>query len=84
MIPRDIPNYNKCIDIIADKKEKSHSEWLVIFSLNFWRDRHWLGEEVLSHMVDTFKDSLFSKVYFIESMDGEGFFQTNFKVFKIK
>ena len=54
------------------------------WSANFWRDKHWLGNEVLQHMRASFNSSPFQRVYFVETMDGQGMFEANLTINEIK
>jgi hypothetical protein len=84
ILPHTLDMYSECIDAIVSKKSNSLSSWLLIWSLEFWKDRHWLGNELIDYMKSQFKESKFEKVFFIESMDGDGFFQANLKIDVIK
>ncbi len=83
-LPRTLEMYSDCVDSIVLKKSKSLSNWLLIWSLEFWKDRHWLGNELIDYMESQFKDSKFDKVFFVESIDGDGPFQVNLKLYEIK
>ena len=83
-VPRSLPFYKETINSIVEKKSKSKSEWLLIWSLDFWRDKDWLEDEVIDHMKKSFVDTSFKKVYFAESLNGEGLFQANLKIVEIK
>ncbi len=83
-VPRSLPFYKEVIDLIVEKKSKSKSEWLLIWSLDFWRDKHWLEKEIVDYVKKSFDSTSFKEVYFVESMDGERFFQANLKISKIK
>lgn len=83
-LPRTVDMYRDAVTSLKEKKEGSISPWLVIWSLTFWRDRHWLSDAVLEHMVETFSMSQFERVFFLESMDGPEFFQANLSIHQIK
>jgi len=76
-LPRTLQMYLDAATCIRDKKTNSISKWLLIWSKSFWRDRHWVENETIQHMSNIFNNSNFEKVFFIESMDGPGFFQAN-------
>lgn len=73
-LPRTLDMYENSIDYLVKKKSNSKSPCLVIWSSSFWQDGHWLGTTLLEYMRKSFISSRFERVYFIESMDGEGFF----------
>lgn len=83
-LPRTLEMYENSVDYLVKKKSNSKSPWLVIWSESFWKDRHWLEKELLPYMEASFATSQFLKVYFIESMDGEGMFQANLHWHQIK
>jgi len=83
-LPRTLDMYKNSVDYLVKKKSNSKSPWLVIWSESIWKDFHWLGKELLSYMEVSFAKSQFQKVYFIESMDGEGIFQANIHWHQIK
>lgn len=83
-IPTGLEMYKECTDLILNKKSSSKSKWLVIWSLDFWRDSHWLKDEVIDYMSKQFSTSIFDEIYFMESMDGENIFQVNLHIYKIK
>jgi len=83
-LPRTLDMYRNSVDYLVKKKANSKSPWLVIWSESIWKDFHWLGKELLSYMEIAFSKSQFQKVYFIESMDGEGIFQANIHWHQIK
>lgn len=83
-LPRSLKMYFDCIDAIVLKKANSVSNWLIIWSLDFIKDRHWLGNEVIQYMKQKFIGSIFDKVFFVESLDGENFFHKNLKIDEIK
>ena len=83
-LPRTLEMYCDAISCLRDKKVESNSPWLLIWSQSFWRDKHWLGKETLAHMHKSFTTSSFVRVFFVESMDGAGFFEANLEVHAIK
>ena len=83
-LPRSFLMYKTAIDYLVEKKVHSKSPWLVIWSSTFWRDKHFLDIDVLNYMKQAFLGTAFSRVYFIESMDGEGFFQANIGIHAVK
>ena len=83
-LPRTLEMYENSVDYLVKKKSNSKSPWLVIWSSSLWQDSHWLGDELLVYMRRSFSDSQFKSVYFVESMDGEGFFQANLHWHQIK
>ncbi|NOQ69767.1 MAG: hypothetical protein GQ573_06650 [Gammaproteobacteria bacterium] len=83
-LPRTLEMYSEAVSILCDKKSDSKSPWLLIWSTTFWRDKHWLGEEVLEHMRASFKSSSFTRVFFLESLDGQGMFEANLTFNEIK
>lgn len=83
-LPRSLEMYENAVDYLVKKKSNSKSPWLVIWSESFWKDGHWLGKELLPYMETSFASSQFQKVYFIESMDGDGMFQANIHWHQIK
>jgi hypothetical protein len=83
-LPRSLEMYTTAIDCLVEKKMQSKSPWLVIWSVAFYRDKHFLGNEVINYMKRAFQGAPFSRVYLIESMDGEGFFEANITVYAVK
>ena len=83
-LPRSLEVYNRATDLIYKKKCESNSDWLVIWSSDIWRDKHWLGDEIVKYMRELFANSGFERVYFIESLDGEGLFSANLCAIEIK
>jgi len=85
-LPRTLEMYENAVDYLVKKKSNSKSPWLVVWSSSFGQDSHWLGNELLAYMKQSFSKSQFENVYFIfiESMDGEGFFQANVHWHQIK
>ncbi len=83
-LPRNGNMYYDCVDEFKRKKKSSKSDWLLIWSTDFWRDKHWIGEPLVGYMKQTFENSDFAHVFFIESMDGKGYFETNLSVNCIK
>jgi hypothetical protein len=84
VLPRTLEMYCDAISCLCDKKMNSNSPWLLVWSTSFLRDKHWLGDKALEHMKATFSSSHFERVYFVESMDGAGFFEANLVVHAIK
>lgn len=82
-LPRTVEMYRDAISSLSEKKADSNSPWLLIWSQSYNQDKHWLGKQTLHHMQNTFANSPFKKVYFLESMDGPGF-ETNLEVHSIK
>jgi len=83
-VPRSLSGYQQAVDYLADKKTNSMSPWLLIWSTDFWRDKHRLGDDLLAYMNNVFSESTFSNVYFVETLDGKGSFEANLKVNFIK
>jgi hypothetical protein len=83
-VPRSLETYQKAINYIAEKKSKSKSPWLLVWSLDFWMDKHTFGEDAIDHMRSVFADSNFEKIYFIESLNGVGPFEANLTLYIIK
>lgn len=83
-LPRTLDMYSDAVSSIYEKKSDSKSPWLLIWSQTFCRDKHWLGDNVLQHMRETFKPSHFTRVFFIESLDGLGLFEANLSIHEIK
>lgn len=83
-LPRTQSKYFDCVEAIARKKCKSLSEWLIIWSLEFWRDRNWLETDVVKLMRAKLRDSKFSKIFFVESIDDENCFHVNLNIYEIK
>ena len=83
-LPRTLEMYCDAISCLGDKKADSNSPWLLVWSQSYWRDKHWLGEQALQHMQESFAASSFKRVFFVESMDGPGYFEANLKVHEIK
>jgi hypothetical protein len=84
-LSRSIALYSEAIQCIVEKKRETKADWLVIWSVNFWRDKHNCGDIVVKNMREEFTKTPISKVYFVESMDfGDGVFNTNLHVEEIK
>ena len=83
-LPRTLEMYSEAASSLCEKKSESKSPWLLIWSTAFSRDKHWLGDEVLQHMRASFKSSPFTRVFFVESLDGQGMFDANLTVSEIK
>lgn len=83
-LPRTLDMYCDAITCLRDKKANSNSPWLLVWSSSFFRDKHWLGNEVLEQMKKAFSTSAFKRVFFIESMDGHGYFEANLVINEIK
>lgn len=84
VLPRTLEMYCDAIAYLHEKKANSNSPWLLVWSKSFFRDKHWLGDKTLEHMKQVFLSSSFERVYFIESMDGLGFFEANLVIHTIK
>lgn len=84
LLPRTISGYQKAIDSLAEKKSSSKSSWLLIWSTDFIRDKHWLEEDVIQHMKAVFQPSHFTHVYFAESSPIESCFIGSLEVYRIK
>jgi hypothetical protein len=72
--------YRVLVDDIVTKKGSALAPWLVIWSLSFWRDRHFCETPIVEYMRSRFTNSPFERVFFINSMDGEGFFEKNVRL----
>lgn len=83
-LPRTLEMYTTAVDYLIKKKSNSKSPWLVIWSTSFWLDKHWLMDELIEYLINSFKGTQFSSVYFVESQDGDGWFQTNIGIYHIK
>ena len=83
-LPRSLDTYTSAVKYLAKKKINSKSPWLLIWSLEFWHDKHWLGNEVIEYMKKTFRNTGFERVYFLETLDGDGMFQANLVLNRIK
>lgn len=83
-LPRTLEMYCDAISCVREKKADSNSPWLLVWSQSFWRDKHWLGKATLQHMQRSFAASSFKRVFFVESMDGPGYFEANLEVHAIK
>lgn len=83
-IPRDLEMYVTAVSLIREKKSHSRSPWLLIWSSSFWKDKHLLGDDVVRNLRESFQDSHFQRVFFVESMDGEGVFQANLGIHRVK
>ncbi len=83
-VPRSLETYRKAIKYLFEKKSRSISPWLLVWSLDFWRDKHTFGKSVLENMRSVFANSSFDKIYFLESLDGNGFFEANIERHIIK
>ena len=82
--PSNLDKYVACIEAIETKKRNSLSDWLLIWSVEFWHDKHWIEKEILQTMKSQFINSSFKKVFFIEALDGDKLLQANLKVNEIK
>jgi hypothetical protein len=76
--------YFDAIDEIIEKKRNSKSPWLLVWSLQFFIDKHLFGNRIIEYMKARFAQTQFNRVYFIESLDGEGMFQANLCLHQIK
>ncbi|MHC4510369.1 MAG: hypothetical protein ACYTAO_15685 [Planctomycetota bacterium] len=83
-VPRSLATYRKAVDYLAEKKSNSKSPWLLIWSVSFWQDKDWLGDELVAYMKATFTDSCFDNVYFAESIDVKGPSMANLEVHTIR
>lgn len=83
-VPRSLRTYRKAIKYLFDKKSRSISPWLLVWSLDFWKDKHNFGKSVLENMRSVFSNAGFDKIYFLESLDGNGLFETNIELHIIK
>lgn len=83
-LPRTLDMYCDAVSAICEKKAASKSPWLLISSTTFWRDKHWLGGDVLQYMRAAFEPLPFTRVFFAESLDGSGSFEANLTVHAIK
>lgn len=83
-LPESEKRYFAAIDEIIEKKSNSRSPWLLVWSLQFFIDKHLFGDRVIEHMKAQFAQTQFNRVYFIESIDGEGMFQANLCLHRIK
>jgi len=83
-LPRSLEIYHDAILNLCNKKEKSKSPWLLIWSTTFWKDKHWIGDEVLDQMRSALDPLDFERVYFLETLDMPGAFQKNLTVHMIK
>ena len=84
-LPRTVDMYVDAIERMCEKKASSKSPWLLVWSTMFWRDKHWLGDEVLQRMRRALEALPFERVYFLESLDdGESSFQQNLVIHEIK
>jgi len=83
-LPRTLEMYSEAVSSLREKKSESKSPWLLIWSTTFWKDKHWLGDEVLEHMRTSFRSSHFTRVFFVESLDGPGSFEANLTVTEVK
>lgn len=83
-IPLSYEAYKNAIDYLEEKKRKSKSPWLLIWSLDFWILRENYDNQVLDYLKEAFSSSKFQKVYFIESLGAEGLFNANLTLHCIK
>ena len=83
-VPRSLSGYQQAVDYLAEKKSNSMSPWLLIWSVDFWQDKDWLGDNLLAYMKSVFSETTFSNVYFVEAPDGKGTFEANLEVHIIK
>lgn len=70
LLPRSISTYCAAIRAISSKKSKTRSQWLLVWSLEFWRDKHWLGNEIIDCMRSEFQKVPSVRKFFVESIDG--------------
>ncbi|MBI4730582.1 MAG: hypothetical protein HY781_00310 [Chloroflexi bacterium] len=83
-LPESESRYFGAIDEIIKKKRNSKSSWLLIWSLQFLIDSNSFGDRVIEYMKTQFARTQFERVYFIESLDGEGLFQANLSLHRVK
>jgi hypothetical protein len=83
-VPRSLGTYKKATKYLFEKKSRSISPWLLVWSLDFWRDKHTFGKSVLENMRTVFANAGFDKIYFLESLDGNGLFEANIGLHIIK
>jgi hypothetical protein len=83
-IPFTAETYFQAISLMAGKKSRTRSQWLLIWSLGFWKDKHWLENHVIAKLKEAFVDSPCEKIFFAESLPNEGAFQVNLSVHTIK
>jgi hypothetical protein len=83
-LPHTLNMYHSAVSYLYRRKAGCKSPWLLIWSQSFWKDKYWLGDELIEFMRVSFSDSNFERVFFIESMDGEKIFETNLSVHEIK
>lgn len=84
LIPISFDLYKSYVDAIIQKKDSAKSDWLLIWSTQFWKDKHWAYEDLELYMKDKFKETKFKKVYFLESIDMLNMFDTNMTIRRIK
>lgn len=77
-------SYRRAIDYLAKKKQNSKSPWLLIWSLDFWIIKADYGPQIVEYIKTAFSTSKFEKVFFVESLGGEGMFEANFTIHRIK
>lgn len=83
-IERSIRGYTEAVEALVEKKAKSRSPWLLIWSTAFLEDAHWLGNDVLAAMKARFAASQFDRVYFLFSHDARGHFEANLQIHQVK
>lgn len=83
-VPFTLETYKRIVDYLAKKKSRSRSPFLLIWSLDFWRDKHTIGGRVIEYIKRAFASSHFDRVYFVESLDGGPAFKANLTVNQIK
>jgi hypothetical protein len=83
-LPISFETISRAIDYLSEKKKKSKSPWLLIWSLDFWIIKADYGSQILSYLQTAFSTSNFEKVFFIESLGGEGLFEANLSLHPIK
>jgi hypothetical protein len=84
LLPQSNKRYYAAVDELIRKKRNSISPWLLIWSLEFWIDKHMIGDNVIRYMKNQFATTQFEQVYFVESHDGDRVFQANFALHRIK
>jgi len=83
-IPLSRNDFIKAVEQLARKKSNSRSPWLVIWSVDYWKVKHLLGDHFLELFRESFQNSKFSKIYFLETLNDESVFQASFTLHRIK
>jgi len=84
LIPRTLYGYQQAVYKLHQKKLNSKSPWLLIWSVDFLRDKHWLGDQLIDYMKTVFQETSFSHVYFAESENSVMGFDANLNIHNIK